>query len=247
MGGKTEAESGNKAKKQGAYSIRFLENFHDRFLQTLRKTQPLATMTSFSIVIAAFSGSRPFAQQYAVGAGFMFLAAFLLSSAVSFGVRGGLLELYSYISTGFGMVFLGLVLWEYALTTQAFGSALGAINDIAIAIVAGLALAPVFLRDILKRWPEKPRSKRWVLSVGFNLSGTALAAFNLSYFLLQASTKLVSGSASSASSVPSVLIGWTVGLLVGKISARYEPGLKALLKKRRGLRNGGAAVESPDT
>lgn len=95
-------------------------SFHPEFLEAIREVYPLAVLSSLSIAISAFSQDKFIsAQGYAIGAGISFLLAFVFSLVCRLAPSIKWLRSYaipSYVSTGFGILFLLLVAWEFAGT-----------------------------------------------------------------------------------------------------------------------------------
>ena len=94
--------------------------FHPQFLQAIKEVYPLAILSSFSIAISAFSqGKFISAQGYAIGAGISFLLAFAFSLLCRLAPSNEVLRIYaipSYVSVGFGILFLMLVAADFAVT-----------------------------------------------------------------------------------------------------------------------------------
>lgn len=112
----TEKENIKKTKRlstEEKLRKRMIE-LHPRFLEAVKDAYPLAVLGSLCVAIAAFTKDTfPSAQGYAITASSLFLVGFISSLVFQFH-RIEHTAFFSYASTGLGIVFLFLVIIEFA-------------------------------------------------------------------------------------------------------------------------------------
>jgi len=170
-------------KKPNWSLLRFVGNSHPSFLKALRETQSLSELAALSIIVAAFSESDPIARQYAVVAGAVFLVAFVFSTLVVLGARELMLELFSYVLTGLGIVFLAGVVLEYVVASKLLGSTLGLAGDIVVGVLQ-LGVLPFFVRGLRKDLRVKIHLRDWYISIGADVIGLGFTVYSVAYWLV---------------------------------------------------------------
>jgi hypothetical protein len=225
MGDEKAAVPKETSEGKGKWSLlRFIGNAHPAFLKAFKETESLSQLAALSIVIAAFSSDQPAARQFAIVAGAMFLMAFVFSTSVVLGAKELFLELFSYVLTGLGIVFLGAVVVEYVIVSNLLGGALGLAGYLVTGFIQ-LGALPYFVRDLRKDLKERKRSRNWYISFGSNAFIVALGTYNAVFWLVwEPYRELVSGvKAGGAIEFSYILLAPLGGVLIARgIVAAYR-------------------------
>ena len=187
-------KKGNRKKKNSTILDK-VESFHPEFLEAIREVYPLAVLSSLSIAISAFSQDKFIsAQGYAIAAGISFLLAFVFSLVCRLAPSIRWLRGYaipSYVSAGFGILFLLLVAWEFAETifvVEILFVSLIPLTSMFVIMVFGLTwrLSNLNVRQFMKTYKVQslPTSYSKALRFGFLVPTTICSAamfFIISY------------------------------------------------------------------
>jgi hypothetical protein len=170
-----------------------------------------------SIVIAAFSSDQPGARQFAIVAGAMFLLAFVFSTMVVLGAKELFLELFSYVLTGLGIVFLGGVVVEYVVASNLLGSTLGLAGNIILGVFQ-LSLLPSFVGYLRKELKQKASSRNRTRNVGIYVFAIGTVTYNaFTYLICTPYKELVLGVQGGGAIYAYYLLGAPVGILGTKL------------------------------
>jgi hypothetical protein len=102
---------------------------------------------------------------------------------VVLGAKELFLELFSYVLTGLGIVFLGAVVIEYVILSNLLGSTLSLAGILVIGLLQ-LGALPYFVRELKENLKERKSSRNWYISFGANVFGVTSVTYSAVFWLV---------------------------------------------------------------